>query len=258
MKTRKTIDWFPPELLSEILKLLPAKKLSKLRVVCKLWNSVISDRNFQQDQLHHHGNKQGCKYHVLSFGEHNVTGSLYIVSSTTLKVIKDISVRNFQYFTNYSILGNVDGVLLVCFTMSNVDKGENIIFLMNPTIGKVVDIPLYGSSMKSPDVNHIGFGFDSISKNYKVVVLNLNNCRLKTKVYNLGSHSWTSTIEKRCSIENVRYLLNSSLTFTFEGGIYWLARVGRKASNVTHYLCFNLSSEASYCLKLPDFKCDGD
>ncbi|XP_074304681.1 uncharacterized protein LOC141639458 [Silene latifolia] len=149
----------------------------------------------------------------------------------------------------YKLKGCVDGVLLartVCF-----NNDENGIFLWNPTLKKIVDIPLYGPLKKAPKVS-FGFGFDSVSNSYKVVALSLEKNDLKIKVYNLGSRLWTSPKVKRGLIDNVKHL-SSSRFVNFEGCVYGLARA-EITTGKTHYLCFNLSSEALTCAKLPDVK----
>ncbi|XP_074314989.1 F-box/kelch-repeat protein At3g23880-like [Silene latifolia] len=276
MKIRKTVNYLPPELLSEVLKWLPARNLLKLRVVCKSWNSVISNQRFHQYHLLHQlrtKNIQRCKYVLLSVDRyvkstvHNrllSSSAVNICRSKTFTPIQKIDLAKLDGVKfchgKSSVLGYVDGVLLVHVPSPGVDNKTNSIFLWNPMIGKVVDIPLSESLRKSKDVNvwfAFGFGFDSGTSNCKVVALNLKDYDSKTKVYNLGSRSWTSPKEKRGSIDNVKYLSNTSVSFNFEGGIYWLARVERKGINITHYLRFDLSSEAFTCSKLPDFQYEG-
>ncbi|XP_074314986.1 putative F-box protein At3g25460 [Silene latifolia] len=267
MKIRKTVAYLPPEVLSEILKWLPAENLLKLRVVCKSWNSVICDPRFhQQHHLHQSRTKniQSWEYELFNlyryFGQTKyfdfATSALNICSRRTPETVDNIDVKEFCRGKVF-ILAYIDGLVLLSVTSRRVDRRENAIFLWNPVLGKVIDIPVSKTLMMFTNSNvGFGFGFDTRSNDYKLVALNLKFYDQKTKVYNLGSRSWTSPKEKRGSIDNVKYLSKTSHTFNFEGEIYWLARVGRKANNVTHYLRFNLSSEAFTCSKLPDFKYD--
>ncbi|XP_074314984.1 uncharacterized protein LOC141651160 [Silene latifolia] len=124
------------------------------------------------------------------------------------------------------------------------------------SLGSGLDIPVY-ESLKKPGCDVLlGFGFDSVSNNYKVVALNFNY--LKTTVYNLGSRSWSSPKQQRGLIDNNVKFLSISRSLNFEGCVYRLAK-GKLTwgqDNATHYLCFNLSTEALTCSKLPDIKRD--
>ncbi|XP_074315855.1 putative F-box protein At3g24700 [Silene latifolia] len=261
MKIRKTDAFLPPEVLSEVLKWLPARNLLKLRVVCKLWKSVIYDQRFhQQHYLHQLRMKhiQNCRYSVTDLDYYaSEPSAVNICSGRTPETVPNIDVSAFCRGIKL-IKGYVDGLVLLHVNLPRVDSRQNAIFLWNPMLGTVIDIPVSKTLMKFTDSNvGFGFGFDTRSNDYKLVALNLKFYDKETKVYNLGSRSWTSPKEKRGWIDNVKYLSYRSHTFNFEGEIYWLASVERKANNVTHYLRFNLSSEAFTCSKLPDFKYDG-
>ncbi|XP_074314990.1 uncharacterized protein LOC141651166 [Silene latifolia] len=176
--------------------------------------------------------------------------SVNIRNSKTLATIEEIKLCNSYYnrLINNSIKGCVDGVLLA-------NNEVNVIFLWNPTLRKIVDIPLDNSLKKTEDVT-FGFGFDSVSNIYKVVALSFKKSGLKTMVYNLGSRSWTPPKVKSCSIKNVKYLSSTPRFVNFQGCVYWLAKAGITRNNKqTHYLCFNLSTEALTCSKVPDVKC---
>ncbi|XP_074314972.1 uncharacterized protein LOC141651148 [Silene latifolia] len=155
----------------------------------------------------------------------------------------------------------VDGVLLANTVSYHGNDYVNVIFLWNPTLRKVVDIPLYGPLKKVCYDVQFGFGFDSVSNIYKVAAIYSEKNEMKIMVYNLGSRSWTSPKVDRGSIDNVKHSPYPG-SLNFEGCIYWLSKVDRGSIEITsnnhtrYYLCFNLSSEALTCAKLPDVKCD--
>ncbi|XP_074314985.1 putative F-box only protein 11 [Silene latifolia] len=249
MKNR--MNCLPPELLFEVLTHLPTKDLLKLRVVCKLWNSIICEPSFHQHHLHQlrKNNVHGYKYYLTTNG--GTYRSVDVKSSETLATIEEIKLCKSHYEDCLiCIKACVDGVLLVSTIYVKV------IFLWNPTLGKVVDIPLYEALKKIRLYDVVfGFGFDSVSNIYKVVALYLEkNNDLKTMVYNLGSRSWTSPKMERSSIDNAKHLSHLSRSLNFEGCIYCLSKAEITSENDTHYLCFNLSSEALTCAKLPDGK----
>ncbi|XP_074314968.1 F-box/kelch-repeat protein At3g06240-like [Silene latifolia] len=198
----------------------------------------------------------GCEYYLSSSGS-GYFSSVNIRNNETLATIKKIKLcesHDYYPFIN-SIKGCVDGVLLAHTILRECSKNnrENVIFLWNPTLRKVVVIPLYGPLKKTEDVT-FGFGFDSVSNIYKVVALSLEKNVLKTMVYNLGSCSWISPKVKGCSIDNVQYLSRVSRSLNYEGCVYWLIQT--TGNHETHYLCFNLSTEALTSSKLPDVKGD--
>ncbi|XP_074314993.1 uncharacterized protein LOC141651170 [Silene latifolia] len=227
-----------------VMQVAGAKKISLLyKTLCDHYHTltyVISDPLFHRNHLHGF-----CKE------TRNLPTINNILNRKTLKIIGKIDMGDFRFGAS-SIVGYVDGVLLIHVSLRWVNNGANTIFLWNLTIKKILEIPPY-ESLKKRDVN-FGFGFDSLSGVYKVVDVNLKYYESKTKVYNLSSRSWTSPKQTSCSIDNVVYLSKYSRSINFKGGIYWLAKVEEKGKSMTHYLRFNLSSETFNCLKLPDFK----
>ncbi|XP_074314983.1 putative F-box protein At3g52320 [Silene latifolia] len=251
---KNTMNWIPPELLFEVLTHLPAKDLLKLRVVCKLWNSIICDPSFHQHHLHqlHKNNIHGCEYYISSSSSSYLFRSVDIKSSETLATIEEIKLCKSHYDGGMnSIMGCVDGVLLARTVSRHGKNYVNVIFLWNPTLRKVVDIPLCGPLKKVCNDVRFGFGFDSVSNIYKVVAIYWKKNGLKIIVYNLGSRSWTSP-----KMDNVKHLPYSR-TLNFEGCIYWHSKTEITSNkDADYYLCFNLSTEALTCAKLPDRKCD--
>ncbi|XP_074314995.1 uncharacterized protein LOC141651172 [Silene latifolia] len=227
--------------------------------VKRVFAMVNKEREAEVPEKTDEGGADSERTYVVSSYSSGYIRSVNIISSETFATIENIELcKSHDDRPISSIKGCVDGVLLAHTTTLGFYNNEvNVIFLWNPTLRKVVDIPLYGSLRKKCCDAEFGFGFDSVSNIYKVVALYLEKNYLKIKVYNLGTRSWTSNKVKRSSIDNVKYTSNNtSRGVNFEGCVYWLAKAETTENKKTHYLCFNLSSEALTCSKLPDVKRD--
>ncbi|XP_021734152.1 putative F-box protein At3g16210 [Chenopodium quinoa] len=155
------------------------------------------------------------------------------------------------------LVGYVDGVLLIHTHNYRVNFGQLRILLWNPSIRKVFDVPL--TKERFCATTNFGFGYDHVSDDYKVVAVDTRSNYSKSKVYRLRAGLWSSlkyNIRRRSypTIPKL-YLKNFSSTTNFEGAIYWLASDDMKRrARYSHLLCFNVSSEAFTCVKLPNLE----
>jgi hypothetical protein len=101
--------------------------------------------------------------------------------------------RHVMHF--YRSVGSCNGIL--CISDAN-DKG--LIILLNPSIRKFKELPL----LETPRKMIVGFGYDSFTDNYKVVVLMRYKMRVgsgdyvyktEVKIHILGSDCWKNIQE---------------------------------------------------------------
>ncbi|KNA12750.1 hypothetical protein SOVF_123090, partial [Spinacia oleracea] len=147
-----------------------------------------------------------------------------------------------------------DGVLLIHTHNPCVNRGFNRILLWNPSIRKVFQVPPCNANAQNKTDINFGFGYDQVSNEYKVVAVDMKYCYSKTRVYRLGTDSWSFAKEKRSyPIIPKLFLKKFSSTTNFEGAIHWLGSDGRRRkSRYSHLLRFDLTTEAYTCIKLPD------
>ncbi|GAU28237.1 hypothetical protein TSUD_118440 [Trifolium subterraneum] len=201
--TSMLLPTLPVEVILEILCRLPVKLLLQLRCVCKSWNSLLSDSEFIKKHL-----RMSTTRHLHFINYLNIPDNEAIVASYPLDCIFNnltTELTQFQYSPNnltedYS-LGNLSGScngILCC-----VDNYNGLVILWNPSIRKFKELPLFTKPNVSNYIHiNFGFGYDSSTDKYKVVVIldytipdfttSEDNWVTKTevKVHTLGTNIW--------------------------------------------------------------------
>ncbi|KAI9077740.1 hypothetical protein K1719_040226 [Acacia pycnantha] len=194
---------FPPEILAEILHRLPVNSLVKCSLLCKAWNSLITDQAFIFDHL----NKtiqasNGNVWLFLQFSSDARTRDFHYTEFYSLhshnQQIDHFSVERFPLrrlleLDDYStVVGTCGG--LVCIT-------DYQILIWNPSIRKYMVLPepilTYSTLNRQHERYQIffGFGFDSKNKDYKVirfVTLYSKESVPQVEVFSLASRTWRS------------------------------------------------------------------
>ncbi|XP_028056172.1 putative F-box protein At1g47790 [Camellia sinensis] len=190
-------DFFPDEIMVEILQRLPTKSLIKFRSVSKSWNSLITSPNFINTHLTH---SLTSNSYINSYGnlplmivrqcvsippprtEHY---KLCIDTEDSFDEYKDLEIpiksRCLPFF--YAI-GYAKGL----FCLFDQDR----FFLWNPSIRKSMAMPK--PTIKAAFHRH-GFGFDPRNNDYKVVrIVNfyptMEAPTTHIEVYSLNAASW--------------------------------------------------------------------
>ncbi|XP_042477173.1 F-box/kelch-repeat protein At3g23880-like [Macadamia integrifolia] len=195
----------PEDIMKEILLRLPVKSLLRFRCVSQDWQCLISDSSFITLYQNRNSRKENLSlfitdYYTKTFYtvEDNSCCKLFDMpafTSTQLNGdIRSLCIRN-------RVVGSCNGLLCL---ISSVFRPSNIlyrefIYLFNPTIRKLKKLP---HSCRCICLNYLetrlGFGFDPISKDYKVVKIvysydNRTKSRIDHKdvwVYSLNSDHW--------------------------------------------------------------------
>ncbi|XP_074265260.1 F-box/kelch-repeat protein At3g06240-like [Silene latifolia] len=256
----------PPEVWTQILAKLPAKTVLRFRCVCKSWCSIIDSPNFVNIHL------QLCEINVNNKlllaleGLRGVRDNGCFVTVREAETLR-ITGRIFRKsdFCSYHIIGSCNGLFLV-----NRKDGPPLhqeeLRLWNPCIWKsliLLACPLSPSLLK--DSVYL-FGFDLVSKDYKVVAIAFKDIpsektpeettKTHVAVYTLSDQKWT--VRKDCL--NIRYpyrtgrlgpFYSISTSVFFRGSAYWLGQIDIHRNDLTHLGCFDFDSEKITFLKLP-------
>ncbi|MCH98698.1 F-box/kelch-repeat protein, partial [Trifolium medium] len=197
------IPTLPEDVIPEILCRLPVKLLLQLRCVCKSWNALISDSKFIKKHLRMSTTRH---LHFLSYLRNKFTLTSYPLNSVLTNLTTDFtqfeySLNNYNgdcpWFCTHQFIGSCNGIL--CFA----NDYTGLVILWNPSIRKFQELPLF---TKPPDVciHTFGFGYDSSTDKYKVVVVldylmqsttNEDNSwvtQTEVKVHTLGTNIWRS------------------------------------------------------------------
>lgn len=176
----------PFDLIPEILSRLPVKFLLQLQCVCKSWNSLISDHQFARKHLNrsnthnlHCLKRQNCYSHYYTIRSKPLRSVFTdMTPSSTLLIFPSYDILDRVQF---ELIGSCHGILCLA------DYCLHLVILWNPSVQKGKELP---SLERTTDVSltSIGFGYDSLTDSYKVIVIN----KTKGKLHTLGTNFWKS------------------------------------------------------------------
>ncbi|PIA29199.1 hypothetical protein AQUCO_06100005v1 [Aquilegia coerulea] len=130
------------------------------------------------------------------------------------------------------IVGSVNG--LICISRGFDSYNPGLYYICNPITQDHITVPNSQNEWISKFSS--GFGFDSISKEYKVVRVVIAFSKSRVEVYTLGSGNWreitADLLSCISSMEQSNVFLN--------GAIYWLACINDSTSAI---VSFNVATE---------------
>ncbi|RAL42290.1 unnamed protein product [Cuscuta campestris] len=247
--TKKMNAYLPPEVITLILRRLPVESAVKCTAVCKSWYALIKDPSFISTHLHRAAALQDGLL-LLSFIEDSET-ERYVYGlyrdNDAFEEYKQLFLP-FKLSREPVIVGSCNG--LIC--LARVEEDAWNIVLWNPSIHKHFILP-------EPDLpvacevyffHTIGFGFDSVSNDYKVLLIlsdgeteDFNDVWL----FSLNGRSW-----KR---------LTEVSPINCASSIYSFHEVGIKVfvNGVLHYgmlspmiFAFDISTEKFFVINVPE------
>lgn len=175
--------YIPKEIVRDILLRLPVKSLLRCKSVSKTWLSIISSPDFLKSQLHH----------AMMISRR--APSLLARRATELRILPWARTchNNFDRVVMPRLFGEYPLVInsyngIVCVAVLDDD---DLFFLWNPSLRmcrKLPDPPSWGLYRYT-----IGFGYDSVSNDYKVVRIVCDTPRdlnAKVHVYSTKAECW--------------------------------------------------------------------
>ncbi|KAI7986276.1 F-box/kelch-repeat protein [Camellia lanceoleosa] len=254
-------DFFPDEIMVEILQRLPAKSLIKFRSVSKSWCSLITNPNFINTHLNHSltSNTYKNSYDNLPLmivrqcvsTAHTRTEhyKLFIDSEDSFDEYKElefpIKSRRLHFFF---AIGSVKGL----FCLHEQDR----YFLWNPSIRKSMAMP---KPTVKTSMHSRGFGFYPRTNDYKLVRIadfyptKLPNQKPTThiEVYSLNAGSWkTSSTGRNSYPDGITIDYSGRFAAYLEGAVHFAAKM--KKSDDPLILSFDLCDEVFQTMMLPD------
>nr|GME05394.1 F-box/kelch-repeat protein At3g23880-like [Ipomoea batatas] len=230
------------DIITEILKMLPVKSLSKFRCVSKAWRDIISSPEFVKLHLHFQSKKDNK---VMTYSSLN-----WIISYMSLFSITENKQSSFRKFITYDrsvsipeggfkFLGSCNG--LFCFR----GKPHQII-IWNPSSN--------GNLKTIPDVKELGylrifgFGYDERHDDYKVVyAYNAHNGdEYVVLVYSCKHGTW-----KRIEREFSSGFVNPIIAVFVSGCLNWCNNNLADNDWKWNLISFNLTTETAKAMALP-------
>ncbi|XP_059460670.1 F-box/kelch-repeat protein At3g23880-like [Corylus avellana] len=189
--------YLPEEVVVKILSRLPPKSLIRFKCVSKRWHALIGNPDFLSKHLLNHSiiaqnpNEDDPLRLILFFAHDSDTGnlihsfryydSLHCASQTPL---------NLPTEATFDIVASCNGLLCLW------DYARNDIYLWNPaTSSELKALPASSSYCRLRVLLfHVGFGFDSVSNDYKVIRILLvegeDDLWDEVDIYSLRCGSW--------------------------------------------------------------------
>ncbi|KAI9087073.1 hypothetical protein K1719_031034 [Acacia pycnantha] len=215
------------DLMMEIILRLPVKSLLRFKCVAKSWYVLITDSSFISKQLEWSNSILKNRLPKLIFQWHypNSPPSISLISNREQPhVVQDLELpfpkENLKWI---SIYGQCNGILCL---FGGYKRDVRRIILWNPSTKWVKAIPRALHQPNGIYYSQYGFGFDSITNDYKIVrfsfprfpFLKGKDEKLIVEVYNFNTNSWR-IIDVDVPIFEFYY---PGTGCYFNGAYYWL------------------------------------
>ncbi|KAJ9557981.1 hypothetical protein OSB04_012595 [Centaurea solstitialis] len=273
------VQLLPDELIIEILSMLPAKSLLRCRSVCKCWLNLISSTKFKLMHLHNF-NQLNPRYFVRRLLE----------AEECYDVIFDDEDFTFDDATQiefpfdpirinlcFRIVGCCNGVVCLCDDDGYYTSTSDIVILWNPSIRRklTLTLPEFDSIELEETFVVLGFGYDKMSDDYKVVRLTYpprssirppqasvhflfppmfgKNKLVHVEVYTVKTGVWRKVMFP----DNLRcFYIHYNWSQTFSNGcVHWIASDPTPGVSFSHrsIMTFDITTELFGEIELPEF-----
>ncbi|KAF8011770.1 hypothetical protein BT93_I0034 [Corymbia citriodora subsp. variegata] len=222
----------PPELVVEILKRLPVRSLRRFRRVSRSWRSTIDDPDFVALHLKHSA-LDASNWHLACLERCCPSRTLCFLFSDESPAISKIEVPFVVPTSCYRFVGSCNG--LICITEVSGDGFCQSMYLWNLFTRKHKMVPQSRPEQHRTSRRVLGFGFDTGSKDYKIVrILQYPNDhhRSGVEIYSLNTDSWRS-LERE-----LPPLTGSGPAVFLNGNLHWFVSNGNRS-----IVLFNVASE---------------
>ncbi|XP_071715244.1 F-box/kelch-repeat protein At3g06240-like [Rutidosis leptorrhynchoides] len=246
-----TTSFLCEDLIVEIIIRLPPKSLLQFRCLSKTWCSRITSSDF----IRNHAlrslktpNKVIVRQRILCQRQNGVI----LISTMLYPEEKMYSGLKIKFpCSDFTIIGSCNGI--IC--LKNED-GATI--LWNLSIGRKLTIPqtiLWNLSIIYGNIA-IGFGFDSIMNDYKIIGIPFlkqdGATTQKSFVYSMKTNSWSLIISPALLFSYVKVM---TFPYIINGELHWLLKCESNKNDGKYHYCimtFNLSTHVFGVIKLPE------
>ncbi|KAK8558890.1 hypothetical protein V6N12_042182 [Hibiscus sabdariffa] len=212
-------DYMPVEVVLKILSKLPVKSVVKCKSICKSWNTFICDPSFISAHLHASLSSNTPFLLIGSAKQGRETLSLHHDNDGFDK-LKQLPFPPFGNVAEFPVVGSCNS--LICVQLDYYGYDLDFV-LWNPSIQKYISLPQ--ANISEVEYFNVGFGFDSRTNGYKLLILGVDKdgSWIEPYLFSLNENCW----RKVTAIPpNYAFGPQSSLSFV-SGAVYW---VGRYAS----------------------------
>ncbi|PSS05964.1 F-box protein [Actinidia chinensis var. chinensis] len=247
-------DNLPSDVLIEILTRLPVKSLVLFSCVCKHWYTLITNPVFISTHLNRSHNQLLFVRHYNMFQEMERYALHFPSESYGEYAELECPVKSVNEY--FRILGSCNG--LICLS-DDYSTHTDTIVIWNPSVRRSVTLPKPGFPHATQGTCLLGFGFDALSNDYKVVrivyehnVPDDSYYRLppNVEIYALSTGNWRSISGASPNYVMYRFF---PLPALMNGAVHWVAN-GQGNSSSVHNLvaAFDMCDEVFREIMMPD------
>ncbi|KAF5740014.1 F-box and associated interaction domains-containing protein putative isoform 1 [Tripterygium wilfordii] len=218
-------DNIPHEIVREILERLPVKTLGVCLCVCKSWHALITSASFITNHFsktHKNDINKGRRFLFKHYDLNDKVRFSLHLDNDSFEKVRDLEFPLKRYYPGFRMVGYCNGVLC----LSNIRVSSNF-FLWNPSVQqKCVSLPPHPVSTSPGYHSHaVGFGFDSLSSNFKVVMLSFGgqSSAIQANVCSLSTNSWNDISARAIPYK----VINCRNSVFVNGAIHWIASSGK-------------------------------
>ncbi|KAH0651180.1 hypothetical protein KY285_031293 [Solanum tuberosum] len=160
-------DYLPQELLLDIFTKLPVKSILRCRSVCKSWYSLLTSPSFTFTHLNR---KRDDHMLIRNYAKNTRRIDMYPLFGNNARLDPDDFLDFLFRRGSVSIVGSFNGILCLADTDTDTDTLTHLYFC-NLSIRKSVKLPepVYLCNDRNTFGYTLGFGFDPVTNDYKVV-----------------------------------------------------------------------------------------
>ncbi|KAL0743290.1 hypothetical protein Bca4012_084803 [Brassica carinata] len=224
-------EYLSEELAVEILARLTIKDLARFRCVSKTWRDVINSRGFSE-RYRDVSPVKFVSFYDKGFYLLDVEDKHRPVIETPRKL--DFPLDHQSMIDESTCVLHCDGTL--CVTLKN-----HTLLVWHPSSNRIKIVPNPGIYR---DSNILGFGYDPVSNDYKIVTFIDQTDSSTSQVFEFRTGSWREGVR----VPYPDWYYREKVGTFLDRYLYWIAY----RSNVDRFiLCFNLSTNEFRKLPLP-------
>ncbi|XP_059662960.1 F-box protein At3g07870-like isoform X2 [Cornus florida] len=253
-------DFLPPDVLIDIIARLPIKTIAQCACVCKSWYSLVTGPSFITTHLNRHtlsaNNNNNQLILVRSYSDCS-SEARYTIGCDNKK-FREYTKLGFPFKSfpnkNFRVIGCCNG--LICLS-DDLSKYTEDLHLWNPLIQNLITLPApvrVTFQSHGPFMHSIGFGFDPLTHDFKVVrIVYLQqdgSTVLKTPpevdIFTLSTGTWRNIGH----LDLLPYVIEKERApqVYVKGAAHWIATDTRDQSLI---LSFNMGYEAFDKIMMP-------
>ncbi|KAM7258559.1 hypothetical protein ACFE04_014300 [Oxalis oulophora] len=251
---------FPEDIIFDVLVNLPILSLLRFGCVSKSWYALI----FGPDFFQYYGRKrlyQDC------FTEQTL---VKVRKENGFRLVKDfgftiepnniyspLNEQKQAHFMRSIIVGSCNGLICLVSFPWDCDVRIFIKFVIwNPFTRQYKELPVlpkHDGKPEAPLSDYIyGFGFDSSSDDYKLIMASYNVTKHNSQITTINIYSMRNNVWRKVELgeQEIDFIMISKKSTLCNGALHWFVKKEKQA-NMNRVLAFDLYEEKFRDFKLP-------